>query len=115
VEDEEPLRRAIAKMLRKWGLEALEAASGTAAIDLLRAQGGDIDLMLLDLTIPGASSQEVLAEATLAQPKLKVFLTSAYSEEVATPMMGDPLVCGFIRKPFKIADLTQQLRFVLFS
>jgi two-component system cell cycle sensor histidine kinase/response regulator CckA len=101
-------------MLRKWGLEALEAANGSAAIDLLRARGREIDLMLLDLTIPGVSSQDVLAEAAVAQPKLKVVLTSAYSEEVAKPMMGVPLVCGFIRKPFKIADLARQLRSVLF-
>jgi CheY-like chemotaxis protein len=115
VEDEEPLRVAIAKMLRKWGLEAFEVASGSAAIDLLRARGGEIDLMLLDLTIPGASSQEVLDEAAVAQPNVKVVLTSAYSEEVAKPVMRTPLVCGFIRKPFKIADLVQQLRGVLSS
>jgi len=66
------------------------------------------------LTIPGASSQEVLAEAVLAQPNVKVLLTSAYSEEAAGPMMRAPRVCGFIRKPFKIADLAQQLRSVLF-
>jgi CheY-like chemotaxis protein len=114
VEDEEPLRVAIAKMLRKWGLEAFEVASGSAAIDLLRARG-EIDLMLLDLTIPGASSQEVLDEAAVAQPNVKVVLTSAYSEEVAKPVMRTPLVCGFIRKPFKIADLVQQLRGVLSS
>ena len=71
VEDEEPLRLAIAKMLRKWGLEVFEAASGSAAIDLLRTKGGEIDLMLLDLTIPGASSQEVLAEAAVAQPNVE--------------------------------------------
>jgi DNA-binding NarL/FixJ family response regulator len=96
-------------------LETLEAAGGSAAIDLLRARGGDIDLMLLDLTIPGASSQKVLEEAAQAQPKVKVVLTSAYSEEVARLMMRAPVVCGFIRKPFKIADLVQQLRSVLLS
>jgi DNA-binding NtrC family response regulator len=96
-------------------LEACEAANGSAAIDLLRASGGKIELMLLDLTIPGASSQEVLDEAAIAQPNLKVVLTSAHSEEVAKPIMRAPLVCGFIRKPFKIADLVQQLRGVLFS
>jgi CheY-like chemotaxis protein len=115
VEDEEPLRVAIAKMLRKWGFEAFEAASGSAAIDFLRARGGKIDLMLLDLTIPGASSQEVLDEAVVAQPNVKVVLTSAYSEAVAKPMMRAPLVCGFILKPFRIADLVKQLRTVLLS
>ena len=41
-------------MLRKSGLEVFEAASGSAAIDLLRAKGGEIELILLDLTIPGS-------------------------------------------------------------
>jgi CheY-like chemotaxis protein len=113
VEDEEPLRLAIAKMLRKWGLEVFEAANGSAAIDLLRTKGGEIDLILLDLTIPGASSEEVLAEAAVAQPKVKVVLTSAYSDEVAKDIMGGPLVFGFIRKPFKIVDLAQQIRRIL--
>lgn len=40
-----------------------------------------------DLNIPGASSQEVLDEAAVAQPNVKVVLTSAYSEQVAKPMM----------------------------
>jgi two-component system cell cycle sensor histidine kinase/response regulator CckA len=115
VEDEEPLRLGIAKMLRKWGFETLEAANGSAAIDLLHTKGGEIDLMLLDLTMPGPPSQEVLAEAAVSQPKLKVVLTSAHSEDVAKPMMGVPLVCGFIRKPFSIADLAQQLQSVLLS
>ena len=100
-------------MLRKSGLETLEAPSGSAAIDLLRARRGEIDLILLDMTIPGSSSQEVLAEAALARPDVKVILTSAYSEEVARPMMRAPLVRGFIRKPFKLADLVQTLRSAL--
>jgi PAS domain S-box-containing protein len=115
VEDEEQLRLAVAKMLRKSGLEVFEAASGSAAIDLLRARGGEIDVILLDLTIPGGSSQDVVAEAALVRSDMKVILTSAYSEEVAEPMMRTPLLCGFIRKPFKLEDLVQTLRSVLFS
>ena len=68
VEDEDPLRQAVFKMLRKKGFEVLEAADGSAAIDLLRASGRKIDVMLLDMTIPGASSHEVVAEAAKARP-----------------------------------------------
>jgi CheY-like chemotaxis protein/two-component sensor histidine kinase len=115
VEDEEQLRRAVAKILRRSGLEVFEIANGSAAIDLLRARGDEIELILLDLTIPGCSSQEVVAEAARARPDVKVILTSAYAEEVAMRMMSHPLVCGFIRKPFKLGDLVQTLRSVLFS
>ena len=52
-------------MLRKKGFEVFEAADGSTAIELLRANRGRIDVILLDMTIPGTSSQEVLAEAAL--------------------------------------------------
>jgi CheY-like chemotaxis protein len=113
VEDEEPLRLAVAKMLRRSGFEVLEAADGSEAANLLRAKAGEIDVVLLDMTIPGAPSHEVVAEAAKARPDLKVVLTSAYSEEMAKPVMSAPSVRTFIRKPFQLADLVRTLRDVL--
>jgi DNA-binding NtrC family response regulator len=110
VEDEVPLRQAVTKMLRKTGFEVLEAADGTSAIDLLRANGSKIDVILLDITIPGASSAEVVAEAAKAQPAIRMILTSAYSQEMLTPPMSAFEVSGFIRKPFQLGDLVQALR-----
>jgi len=115
VEDEDELRIAEAKMLRMSGFETVEAASGSIAIDLLRTKGGEIDLILLDLTIPGASSQEIVADAALAWPDVRIILTSAYSEQEVKPTMHTPVVRGFIRKPFKLANLVQTLRSVLAS
>jgi len=115
VDDEDSLRQAVVKMLRKTGFEVLEAANGSAAIDLLRANGVKLDVILLDMTIPGPSSQEIVAEAEQARPDLKVVLTSAYSEEMVTASMSAPLIRGFIRKPFQLGDLVQTLRNVLSS
>jgi nitrogen-specific signal transduction histidine kinase/CheY-like chemotaxis protein len=110
VEDEAPLRQAVTKTLRKTGFEVLEAADGTSALDLVRANRGKIDVILLDVTIPGASSAEVVAEAAKAQPAMKVILTSAYSQEMLTPPISKFGVCGFIRKPFQLRDLVERLR-----
>jgi len=115
VEDEDPLRQAIAKMLRKRGFEVLEAANGSTAIDLLRAHSERVDTILLDMTIPGHSSGEVLDEASRARPDLKVILTSAYSEETVMATMSSPLIRRFIRKPFHLGDLLQTFRSVLSS
>jgi two-component system cell cycle sensor histidine kinase/response regulator CckA len=115
VEDEDVLRQSVAKMLRGIGSEVFEAANGSDAIDLLRSRGGQMDAILLDLTIPGASSQEVLAEATQGWPGLKVILCSAYSQEMAAANMRAPIVRGFIRKPFPLGDVVQMLRTVLSS
>jgi two-component system cell cycle sensor histidine kinase/response regulator CckA len=110
VEDEDRLRQAVTKTLRKTGFEVLEAADGTSAVDLMRANRGKIDVILLDATIPGASSGEVVAEAAKAQPAIKVILTSAYSHEMLTPTVNTFEICGFIRKPFQLRDLVETLR-----
>jgi CheY-like chemotaxis protein len=115
VEDEDPLRQAVVKMLRREGFEVYEAPNGSAAIDRLRADGGKVDLILLDMTIPGASPPEVVAEAARVWPDIKVIVTSAYSREMIIDKMRASQIYGFIRKPFRLADLTKMLQDVFVS
>jgi PAS domain S-box-containing protein len=115
VDDEETLRQGVARMLRKGGFEVFEAGTGSAAIDLLRASGSCIDVILLDMTFPGPSIYEVVAEYAQVRPDSKVILTSAYSEEAAKAILSMPQVCGFIRKPFSLAALVKTLRDTLSS
>ncbi len=60
VEDEELLRSAISTMLRHNYYSVLEAGDGTIAVELLRQCPDKIDLVLLDATLPGLSSRDVL-------------------------------------------------------
>ena len=110
VEDEDYLRQSVVRRLRKAGFTVFEAANGTAAIDLLRVQGSTIDVILLDMTIPGASSHEVVDEAAQVRPDVRVILTSAYSQEMLRPVMTAAQIQGFIRKPYRLGDLLDTLR-----
>ncbi len=110
VEDEDLLRQAVRKMLRKGGFKVLEAADGFSAINLLRANLDRIDVILLDMSIPGASSLEVVAEAAKLRPDIRVILTSAYSQEMMAGEMNAPQISGFIRKPFQVGDLVKKLQ-----
>ncbi|HWB87331.1 MAG TPA: PAS domain S-box protein [Bryobacteraceae bacterium] len=110
VEDEVPLRQAVAKMLRKTGFEIIEAADGNSAIELIHSRTGEIDGLLLDLTVPGASSSEVVAEALKVRPDIRVIVTSAYGEERIKDVMREGQIYSFIRKPFQIAHLIQTLK-----
>jgi DNA-binding NtrC family response regulator len=115
VEDEDQLRQGIVKMLRKSGFEVFEVAEGSSAIKFLRGDGAKIDVVLLDMTMPGASSREIIAEAVNAKPDIKVILTSAYSQEMIANSMSAPQIHSFIRKPFQFADLLKTLRSSLSS
>jgi PAS domain S-box-containing protein len=110
VEDENLLRRPIAKRLRNERFSVLEAADGAAAIQLLRERAHEIDLMLLDLTIPGAESREVIQEAYRIRPGMKVVVVSAHSKEWALRSIRGLKIAAFVRKPFQLAELVRVLR-----
>jgi PAS domain S-box-containing protein len=103
VEDEAHLRQAVSKMLGKTGLVVIEAADGETALDAIRTRH-PIDVMVLDITIPGASSREVFEEALRLRAEMRVIVTSAYSENVATVSLRGP-VRHFLRKPYRLTDL----------
>jgi two-component system cell cycle sensor histidine kinase/response regulator CckA len=104
VEDEDPLRRAASTMLRKAGYSVIEARDGSAALDRVRTEKGPIDLLLLDVTLPGAPSSEVLEQTRRLRPETKVIVTSAHNEEMATAALHGKFEC-FIRKPYRMHEL----------
>ncbi len=104
VEDEDPLRAAVSKMLGKAGFLVLEAADGSAALTLIRDRRSLIDVLILDITIPGASSSEVFREASRSRPEMPIIVTSAYTEDVAAASLQAE-VPQFLRKPYRLGDL----------
>jgi PAS domain S-box-containing protein len=110
VEDEAVLLTAVSKMLCRKGYLVIQATDGTAALELVRDDKAKIDAMLLDVTLPGVSSREVLEEAGRLRPGLVAILTSAYSRESIEASFAGLRVAQFIRKPFRIEDLMNLLR-----
>jgi PAS domain S-box-containing protein len=104
VEDEDVLRRAITRLLRKNRFDVIEAADGSAGLQLVRS-GAAIDLLLLDMSLPGVSSREVLDEVHRLRPNLKVIVTSAYNRETVDEFFGTGRIERFIRKPFELSQL----------
>ena len=113
MQDENTLREAVARMLRKAGFTVIETGDGAVAIGLLAAAGSKIDAVVLDVTIPGASSRAVAAAAVQARQDIKLVLTSAHGEETVRAAGFGAQAYDFIRKPFAIATLIETLRNVL--
>ncbi len=104
VEDEDLLRQGVSKMLHKRGFSVLEASDGTSALDVVRARKDDIGVLLLDISLPGASSREVYEEAKRLRPDLPVIVTSGNSEKSACVDLAVKIE-HFLRKPFGISEL----------
>lgn len=105
VEDEELLRSAVSNALRKMGHAVLEAADGTMALEIIRTHPGEIDAILLDLTLPGASSGQVLTEAGLRRPGAMLIVTSAHSSQTAQSALPGHRIAHFLRKPYRVSEL----------
>jgi PAS domain S-box-containing protein len=115
VEDEDVLRQAVSKALQKRGFSVMEAKDGSVAMDLMRAHRDDIDVILLDVTLPGTSSREVFAEAQRIRANLKVVVSSAYDRKTVDASFSGLRITQFIRKPFQLDELAGTLRDALAS
>lgn len=110
VDDEEILRLAVARMLRARGFSVLEAGEGRVAVELFRAHASQVDVVLLDSTLPGLSGQEVLTELKLVRPRVKAIVTSAYGRERAVAGMNGGASLRYLRKPYRIEELVYAIR-----
>ncbi len=110
VEDEDLLRLAVSKALIKTGFSIMEARDGSVGMELIRAHKNDIDVVLLDVTLPGLSSREILQETQRICPELRVILTSAYGKETVAALFNGLRFEHFIRKPFQLAELVAALQ-----
>jgi DNA-binding response OmpR family regulator len=109
VEDEDSLRHPVSMTLRKAGLTILEASDGHVALDQIRAHKGQIDILFLDISLPGVPSRKVFEEARLLIPAAVVIITSAYSREHAAAALSAS-IAHFVRKPYRISDLVNLMR-----
>ena len=109
VEDEEGLRIPVSTLLRQQGVRVIEAGDGTTALEMLQNDANEIDAILLDLTLPGMPSDEVIAAAGRIRPDIKILLTSAYSSRDAAAALAATQVKGFIRKPYQFYELSRAL------
>ena len=110
MEDEEGLRAAVSKLLGRKGFAVFEAMDGRAGVDLFQAHAEEIDVVLLDLTLPGMTGREVLDELRRLRPDVKVVITSAYGQEVALKALGGQESWLYIRKPYRALELVELLR-----
>ena len=100
VDDAMFMRSVIRKTLKEMGYENIvEAQDGEEALALFREN--QLDLVLLDITMPGKSGIEVLEEIHKENPDLKVIMCSAIGQEMMIQKALEAGAVDFIVKPFK--------------
>jgi CheY-like chemotaxis protein len=109
VEDEEEVLNATREMLEFLGYRVVAARSGQEALAIYRQRQDEIDLVLMDMIIPGISGGEAVDGLLEVNPSVRIVLASGYS---LNGMAGDIMKRGcraFIQKPYSLNELSRTL------
>ncbi len=109
VDDEESLIALGARMLEHLGFTVLTATDGLQAVDLYRERGEEIDLVLMDLTMPRMDGVEAFGELRRLNPEVRVVLASGYSHENMTSRLQGKRLDGALQKPYTLATLREAI------
>ncbi|NOY52123.1 MAG: PAS domain S-box protein [Deltaproteobacteria bacterium] len=111
MDDEEIVRDVAAKMLTRFGFEAVPTCSGEEAVKLFREaaeRGTPFDLILADLTIPGGMGGKALAtEIHRTDPAAKIIASSGYSNDFVMSDYEKFGFCGAVAKPYRLQELQE--------
>jgi len=110
VDDEESVRSVARNTLQRRGYRTIEAVDGREAIEVYRRFGGEISLVLLDLTMPYMNGEEVLHELKILAPSVKVLLSSGFNEVEAVRRFTGKGLAGFLQKPYSAAVLAATIK-----
>ena len=110
--DDEPMLRELARtVLEGQGYRVLTAEDGQQVLEIFQKQWTEIDLVILDLTMPRLSGKDAFREMVEIDPEVRVLFSSGYFAEDLTEETGS--VLGFINKPYHPNELTEKVRAAL--
>ncbi|MEJ5357792.1 MAG: ATP-binding protein [Desulfobacterales bacterium] len=114
VDDEPAVTASIARMLEKLGFAVLRATGGEEALELFSRHAEEIDLVVLDVVMPGMGGEAIYQRIREIRPQTRILVASGYDfggnlRELLRGKKGG----RFIQKPFTLEELSQAVAAVL--
>ena len=108
VEDDDAIALPLVRALSAEGYDVEHVASGDAAVE--RVLAGDVDLVVLDLTLPDRDGLDVCRDIRAHGAPVQVVMLTARAEELDLVVGLDAGADDYIRKPFRLAELLARIR-----
>ena len=113
VDDEEMVLDVGKQLLERLGYKVITADSGRKALGLFGRDKNRIDMVILDMIMPGLNGSETFDRLKALDPEIKTLLSSGYSLNGQATKILKRGCNGFIQKPFNIYEFSQKVREVL--
>ena len=113
VDDEEWILDLASQILKNFGYKVVTASNGEGALEIFTKRRDEIDLIILDLGMPGMGGHRCLQEIIQFDPFAKVLIASGYTMNGHAKKTLEAGAAGFIGKPYKIDEILENVRKVL--
>jgi CheY-like chemotaxis protein len=110
VDDEEVITEVTSRLLSELGYTILTAGSGEQAVEIYRQRQTGIQLVILDMIMPGMSGGETFDQLRAVNPSIRVILSSGYSIDGKAQAIMKKGVRVFLQKPYRLHDLASKIR-----
>ena len=110
VDDEAHIRETGSEFLSQCGYLVRLASSGEEALETYRREGDSIDVVVLDLGMPGIGGHETLKSLLALNPEAKVIIASGYSVGDQVKKALELGATGFVGKPYRLSRLFEMIR-----
>ena len=112
-DDEKDLVEVTRQFLERYGYSVIDVSSGEEALEYYRERGDSIDLVILDLGMPGMGGLRALDRMIALDPEAKVLVATGYTADEWTRKCLEAGALGFIGKPYRFKDLLRKIRTTL--
>jgi DNA-binding NtrC family response regulator len=113
VDDEESIIEVCGEIMEILGYNVLQARNGKDALKIYEENKGGIDLVILDMIMPGLSGGATFDALRLIDPEVRVMLSSGYVVSNEAKKIMEKGCQAFIQKPFRMEELSRKIREVL--
>ncbi len=113
VDDEEMIRSLGEKLLQYAGYTVITAGDGEEALEIYRNRAREIDLVLLDVIMPGMGGQQALVELRKLNSEVRVIIVSGFLPQGPAQASTESNASGFVGKPFNRGNILKTVREVL--
>jgi PAS domain S-box-containing protein len=110
VDDEEFVRDLGTQILTRFGYTVVTSADGESALEIFLQKKGQIDLVILDVLMPGMGGRQCMQELLRIDPQARVLIATGYSPDSSTKKALEAGASGYISKPFDLRQILREVR-----
>jgi PAS domain S-box-containing protein len=109
VDDEDLVLDVGMELLEVMGYRVFAAKDGREAVEIYRSNQGDIDMVILDMVMPGMGGGEAFDRLKEINPNVRVLLASGFAVDGEAAQILERGCNGFIQKPFNMKELSEKI------